>query len=59
MAEPRKIVTAAEMDKMSPQERADVVNAGVLRDWNDVEPGFRRVVEEKAQQIAATLRSDA
>lgn len=55
----RKIVTAAEMDAMSPQERAAAVESGVLHDWNEVEPEFRRVVEEKARQIAATLRSDA
>ena len=59
MADSRKVVSAAEMDAMSPEERAAVVESGVLRDWNEVEPNFRRVVEEKAQRIAATLRSDA
>jgi hypothetical protein len=59
MADSRKIVSAAEMDKMSPQERADAVDAGILRDWNDVEPKFRRVIEERAQQLAAHLRPDA
>ncbi len=58
MADSRKIVSAAEMDDMSPQDRAAAVESGVLHDWKEVEPGFRRVVEEKAQQIAATLRSD-
>lgn len=47
------------MDKMSPQDRAAAVDAGVVHDWNDVDPAFRRVVEEKAQRLAATLRSDA
>jgi hypothetical protein len=27
----RKIITAAEMDKMTPQERADVVDASIVR----------------------------
>ena len=58
MADPRKIVSATEMDTMSPQDRAAAVESGVLHDWNEVEPDFRRVVEAKAQQIAAALRSD-
>jgi len=59
MSDARRIVSAAEMDKMSPQDRAVAVNAGVVRDWDDVDPAFRLVVEEKAQRLAATLRSDA
>ena len=51
-------MSAAEMDKMTPQERADAVDAGILHDWNEVEPSFRRSVEEKAQQLAARLRPD-
>lgn len=59
MGDARRIVSAAEMDKMSPQDRAAAVDAGVVRDWNDVDPAFRRVVEEKAQRLADSLRSDA
>lgn len=59
MGDARRIVSAAEMDKMSPEDRAAAVEAGVVHDWNDVDPAFRRVVEEKAQRLAATLRSDA
>ena len=58
MADSRKVVSAAEMDKMTPQERADAVDAGILHDWNEVEPSFRRRVEERAQQLAARLRPD-
>ena len=58
MAEPRKIVSAAEMDKMTPQERADAVDAGILHDWNEVEPSFRRRVEEKGRLLAARLHPD-
>ena len=54
----RKIVTAAEIDAMSPQERAASVESGVLHDWNEVEPSFRHRVEQNAQQIAARLHSD-
>ena len=58
MADSRKVVSAAEMDKMTPQERADAVDAGILHDWSEVEPSSRRRVEERAQQLAARLRPD-
>jgi hypothetical protein len=42
MAKPVKIVTAAEMDRMTPQERADAVDASIIRSWDDVSPGISR-----------------
>ena len=31
MSSPRKVVTADEMDKMTPQQRADLIDASVVR----------------------------
>jgi hypothetical protein len=55
----RKIVTAAEMDKMTPQERADAVDASIVRSWSDVTPEFREQILRRAQQVAKTLPADA
>ena len=59
MATPRKIITAAEMDKMTPQERADAVDAGIVRSWDDVTPEFRDRVFARAKQLADELNAHA
>ena len=59
MATPRKIITAAEMDKMTPQERADAVDAGIVRSWDDVTPEFRDRVFARAKQLADELNAGA
>jgi hypothetical protein len=55
----RKIVTAADMDKMTPQERADVVDASIVRSWDDVTLAFREQILRRAQQVAKTVAGDA
>jgi hypothetical protein len=55
----RKIITAADMDKMTPHERADVVEASIVRSWDDVTPAFREQILRRAQQVATTLPADA
>lgn len=59
MSEVRKVVSAAEMDAMSPQERAAAIEANVVSDWADVDPAFRRSVEEKARRLARTLHPES
>ncbi|HSH11464.1 MAG TPA: hypothetical protein VLA10_06725 [Ilumatobacter sp.] len=59
MGQPRKIITAAEMDRMSPQERADAVDASQVNDWNEVNPAFRDEILETARELGAQRRSDA
>ena len=59
MATPRKIITAAEMDTMTPQERADAVDAGIVRSWDDVTPEFRDRVLVRAKQLADELNERA
>lgn len=58
MAEQRRIITAAEMDKMTPQERADAVTAGIVTDLSALDPIFRARVEARARTIAASLPSN-
>ena len=59
MATPRQLVTAAEMDKMTPQQRADAVDASIVRDWDDVTPEFRDRVLARAKQLADEFNARA
>ena len=59
MGHPRKIITAADMDRMSPQERADAVDASQVNDWSEVDPAFRDAALETARELGAQRRSDA
>ena len=34
------------MDKVTPQERADAVDASIIRSWDDVPEPFRTEVQE-------------
>lgn len=56
MAKPGKAVTAADMDKMTPQQRADAVDAAVRRSWDEVEPDFRERALAEARELNALLR---
>ncbi len=57
MATPRKIITAAEMDKMTPQERADAVDSATIRSWDDVPEPFRSEVLATAKELGERLRN--
>ena len=52
-------ITAADMDRMSPRERADAVDASQVNDLGEVDPAFRDEVLETARQLGAQRRSDA
>lgn len=47
-----RIWTAAEMELMSPDERARLVRSGMLSSLDALEPGFRARVEEKSRRLA-------
>ena len=51
MAIPRKLITAAEMDTMTPQERADAVDSATIRSWDDVPEPFRSEVLATAKEL--------
>ena len=55
----RKVITATDMDAMTPQERADAVDAGTVRNWDDVDPDFREEILATARQLGTQRRGDA
>ena len=55
----RKVITAADMDAMTPQERADAVDAGTVRNWDDVDPDLREEILATARQLGTQRRGDA
>lgn len=59
MSSPRKVVTAAEMDAMTPQQRADLIDASVVRSWDEVDPEFLEQALQAARVLNAQHRNDA
>ena len=57
VTQPNRVLTAAEMDSMSPQERADAIEAGRARSWDDVPEPFRTEVLRTATALGAKLRA--
>jgi hypothetical protein len=52
----RRLITAAEMDAMTPQERSDAVVAGAARAWDEIPEPFRSEVLAKAAQLTELRR---
>ena len=50
MAE-RRTVSAAEMEQMSPDERARLVNESSIDDLSELDPEFRARVEAKGRRL--------
>jgi Fic family protein len=53
--ENRDVLTAAELDELSPSERAQAVRDGVVEDLDQLPGGFRRRVEATARRLSADL----
>ncbi len=58
MADGRR-VTAAEMDAMSPSDRAEAVDASVVHSWDEVPAEFRHEIVYTAKRLSAERRADA
>ncbi len=56
MDERRTIITPAEMEQMTPQERADAVAAGRASSWDDVPEPFRSDVLAEARRLGEERR---
>ena len=56
MADAPRVITAAELDEMSPDERAQVVREHIVTDLEELPEGFRRRVEKTAARLAEQLR---
>jgi hypothetical protein len=52
VAEAPRLITAAEMDRMTPDERAAAVNERIVTDWDDVAEAFRQKVIATAHRLA-------
>jgi hypothetical protein len=56
---PKPVITADEMDKMTPQERADAVDSAMVRSWDDVPEPFRSEVLATARTLGQQRRKSA
>ena len=52
----RKFYSAADMARMSPQERADVVDAATCHIWDEVPEPFRSEVMATARELGQRFR---
>ena len=48
----RKFISAADMDRMTPNERADAVNASICRTWDEVPEPFRSKILAEIDEMA-------
>ena len=59
MADNDRIVTAADLERMTPQARADVIDASVVTDWHDVPESLRAKVDATARRLGEQRRTRA
>ena len=57
MSDRAHVVTAAELEKLTPQQRADLVIASHVPNLTDLTPEFREVVEREAARLGEQRRS--
>lgn len=55
MAKDRDLVAAAELDELSPSERAQAVREGLVKDLDQLPESFRRRLEDSARRLSAEL----
>ncbi|MGI8662931.1 MAG: hypothetical protein ACR2LQ_06935 [Acidimicrobiales bacterium] len=53
MADAPKVITAAEFDEMTPDERAACVAEGLVTNWDDVPADFRDRLVATAKRLVA------
>lgn len=56
VADAPKVVTAEELDQMSPDERAQIVRDHIVTELDQLPDGFRRRVETTAARLAEQIR---
>jgi hypothetical protein len=57
MARDFTLVTAEQMDTMTPNERAELVRSRIITDLNELSPEFRERTIAKAKRISEDLRA--
>jgi hypothetical protein len=55
----KTVITAGDMDKMTPQQRADAVDAATVRSWDEVPEPFRSEVLATARTLGQERRQRA
>ncbi len=55
----KTVITAGDMDKMTPQQRADAVDAATVRSWDEVPEPFRSEVLATARTLGQERRQSA
>lgn len=55
MAKDRDLMAAAELDELSPSERAQAVREGLVKDLDQLPESFRRRLEDSARRLSAEL----
>jgi len=55
MADEHDLVTAEQMDTMTPDERADAVRERIITDLDELPPEVRARFEEASRQVARDL----
>lgn len=57
VADKRRLITVAELDAMSPDERARVIRASIVYDWAEVPPDVQDRIRATAARLSQTLGS--
>jgi hypothetical protein len=58
VAKHHRLITAAEMDGMTPDERAAAIDERIVTSWDDVPSEFRETVIGTAHRLASELGRD-
>lgn len=51
----REVISAQELDQMTPDQRAELVRASIVTDWDEVPADFRASVEATAAELAEQM----
>lgn len=57
VAEERPLITAAELDNMTPDKRARLFQSAIVTSLDDVPDDFRRRIEATARRLSQTARA--
>ena len=59
MADPERIVTAADLEALTAQERNELVDASVVLSWDGVPEPFRSEIQAMARHLGDQRRTRA
>ena len=49
----KRVITVEELETMSPQQRADAIDASIVHSWDEVDPGIRMQIEAAVARHSA------